>query len=194
MLKISRKSTRFLIPSLCECPDKLRFFTYYFFSLQVVWTQPPWVACSTSPTLIVWVPLRWTRSSSWLTVSSWWLRWRRSLRRERPSMAWSPPRSKLDRQPMIEWLSVFVFFLYEQKKKWTGSTVVKLFYRLRPTGYFLFTSSHQEDTPLFSFFSYFCKSHSSFFSFSALVPLYNFLSLHSSLPHSLCNILGSIHA
>ena len=137
MLKISRKSTHgrndfwfsstrenllTLNHSLSEYPDILRFFTYCyldklcFFSHQVVWTQPPSVVCSTSPTLTVWAPLRWNRSSSWLTVSSWWLRWRRSWRRERPSMAWSPPRSKLDRQPMIEWLSVFVFFYMEKKK------------------------------------------------------------------------------
>ena len=138
MLKISRKSTHgrndfwfsstrenllTLNHSLSEYPDILRFFTYCyldklcFFSHQVVWTQPPSVVCSTSPTLTVWAPLRWNRSSSWLTVSSWWLRWRRSLRRERPSMAWSPPRSKLDRQPMIEWLSVFVFFYMEKKNE-----------------------------------------------------------------------------
>lgn len=40
------------------------------FSLQVVWTQPPWVVCSTSPTLTVWAPPRCSRSSWWLTASS----------------------------------------------------------------------------------------------------------------------------
>lgn len=147
-------------------------------SLQVALTQPLWAACSTSPTLIVWAPPRWIRSSWWLTASSWWLRWRRSSRRESPSMAWSPPRSEVDRQQMTEWLSVFVF-LYIHYKKWTSSRVVKLSYWFRPTGYFLPTPLYREDTPLFSrllyFLLYFCFSLA-LLLLSKILPLWLFLS------------------
>lgn len=67
-----------------------------FSLVQVVWILLPLVVCSTSPMLTVWVHLKCNRYSWWLMVWNLWLRWRKSWRRESPSMTWSLPRSKVE--------------------------------------------------------------------------------------------------
>lgn len=97
---------------LSETNTYTRLSPHFPCSLQVAWTPPPWVECSTSPTLTVWAPPRWIRSRWWSTVSSSWWRWRRSWRRERPSTAWSPPRSK----ELLTSLFIFCFSIVKSRE------------------------------------------------------------------------------